>query len=112
MLAYYVEWHMRQALAPLLFEDEELEKDRKRRDPVLPAKPSESAKMKKRTHMTADGLTVHDFDSLLAELATRGRVTFRMRAKEINLCIKQVSKLTPLQKRAYELLGLLPVNGN
>jgi transposase len=111
MLAYYVEWHMRQALAPLLFGDEELEKDRKRRDPVLPAKPSESAKMKKRTHMTADGLTVHDFDSLLAELATRGRVTYRMRSREIDLHIKQQPNLTPLQKRAYELLGLLPVNG-
>jgi transposase len=111
MLGYYVEWHMRQALAPILFEDEELEKDRKRRDPVLPAKPSESVKMKKRTHMTADGFTVHDFDSLLAELATHGRVTYRMKSKEINLSIKQQPNLTPLQKRAYELLGLLPVNG-
>lgn len=111
MLAYYVEWHMRQALAPILFEDEELDRDRKRRDPVLPAKPSESAKMKKRTHMTADGLTVHDFDSLLAELATRGRVTYRMKSKEIDLRIKQQPNLTLLQKRAYELLGLLPVNG-
>ncbi len=111
MLAYYVEWHMRRALAPLLFEDEELEKDRKRRDPVLPARPSESVKMKKRTHMTADGLTVHDFDSLLAELATRGRVTYRMKSREIDLRIKQQPSLTPLQKRAYELLGLLPVDG-
>lgn len=111
MLAYYVEWHMRRALAPLLFEDEELEQDRKRRDPVLPAKPSESVKMKKRTHMTADGLTVHDFDSLLAELATRARVTYRMKSTEIDLRIKQQPNLTPLQKRASELLGLLPVNG-
>ncbi len=39
MLAYYVEWHMRRALAPILFEDEELEMERKRRDPILPAKP-------------------------------------------------------------------------
>ena len=52
MLGYYVEWHMRQALAPILFEDEELEKERKRRDPILPAKPSASAEMKKRTHTT------------------------------------------------------------
>ncbi len=111
LLAYYVEWHMRQALAPLLFEDEELEKDRKRRDPVLPAKPSESVRMKKRTHLTPDGLTVHDFDSLLAELATRGRVIYRMKSNEIDLRIKQQPNLTPLQKRAYELLGLLPVNG-
>lgn len=111
MLAYYVEWHMRQALAPILFEDEELEKERKRRDPVLPAKPSESVKRKKRTHLTPDGLPVHDFKSLLSELATRGRVTYRMKSEDMDLEIKQLPELTPLQKRAYELLGLLPVNG-
>ena len=111
MLAYYVEWHMRQALAPILFEDEELEKERKRRDPVLPAKPSESVKRKKRTHLTPDGLPVHDFESLLSELATRGRVTYTMKSGDMDLEIKQLPELTPLQKRAYELLGLLPVNG-
>jgi len=44
MLAYYVEGHMRQALAPLLFHDEELDRDRARRDPVAPAQPSESVR--------------------------------------------------------------------
>jgi len=107
MLAYYVEWHMRKALAPILFEDEELEKERKRRDPILPAKPSESVKMKKSTHRTADGLPVHDFESLMADLATRGRVTYKMKSKEIDLSIKQEPELTPLQRRAYELLGLV-----
>jgi transposase len=111
MLAYYVEWHMRRVLAPILFEDEELEMERKRRDPVLPAKPSESVKMKKRMHITSDGFTVHDFESLLAELATRGRVTYRMKSKEIDLSIKQQPELTPLQRQAYDLLGLFPVNG-
>jgi len=111
MLAYYVEWHLRQALAPILFEDEELEKERKRRDPVLPAKPSESVKMKKRTHTTPDGLPVHDFDSLMAELATCGKVTYKLKSKEIDLRINQQPDLTPLQRRAYELLGLLPVIG-
>lgn len=109
MLAYYVEWHLRQALAPILFEDEELEKERKRRDPVLPAKPSESVKMKKRTHTTPDGLPVHDFDSLMAELATCGKVTYKLKSKEIDLRINQQPDLTQLQRRAYELLGLLPV---
>lgn len=111
LLAYYVEWHMRQAWAPILFEDEELEKERKRRDPVLPAKPSESVKAKKRTHTTPDGLPVQDFDSLMAELATRGKVTYKLKSKEIDLRIDQQPELTPLQRRAYELLGLLPVNG-
>ena len=109
MLAYYVEWHMRHALAPILFEDEELQQERKRRDPILPAKPSESAKVKKRTHKTPDGLPVHDFQSLMAELATCGKVTYKLKSKEIELRIKQQPDLTTLQKRAYELLGLLPV---
>jgi len=48
MLAYYVEFHMRKALAPLLFEDEELDEQRKNRDPIKPTKPSDSAKVKKK----------------------------------------------------------------
>jgi len=111
LLAYYVEWHMRKALAPILFEDEEREEERKRRDPILPAKPSESAKMKKWTHTTPDGLPVHDFATLMAELATRGRVTYKLKSKEIDLTYRQAPELTPLQKRATELLGLLPVSG-
>jgi transposase len=111
MLAYYVEWHMRRALAPILFEDEELERDRRRRDPVLPAKPSESVKTKKWTHTTPDGLPVHDFTSLMSDLASRSRVTYKLESKDIDLTFEQVPEPTPLQRRAYELLGLLPVSG-
>jgi transposase len=111
MLAYYVEWHMRQALAPILFEDEELELERKCRDPILPAKPSESVKMKKLTHRTEDGLPVHDFTSLMSDLASRSRVTYKLASKGIDLAFKQVPEPTPLQRRAYELLGLFPVGG-
>ena len=111
LLAYYVEWHMRRALAPILFEDEELQEDRKRRDPILPAKPSESAKRKKATHRTADGLPVHSFETLMAELATRGRVTYRLKSKDLDLAYKQMPDLSPIQIRAHELLGLLPVAG-
>ena len=111
LLAYYVEWHMRRALAPILFEDEELPKDRKRRDPILPAKPSESVKRKKATHQTADGLPVHSFETLMAELATRGRVTYRLKSQDLDLTFKQVPDLTPIQVRAHELLGLLLVAG-
>ena len=111
LLAYYVEWHMRRALAPILFEDEELPENRKRRDPILPAKPSESAKRKKATHKNADGLPVHSFETLMAELATRGRVTYRLKSKDLDLAYKQVPDLTPIQVRAHELLGLLPVAG-
>jgi hypothetical protein len=111
LLAYYVDWHMRRALAPILFEDEELPEDRKRRDPILPAKPSESVKRKKATHQTVDGLPVHSFETLMAELATRGRVTFKLKSDDLDLTYKQVPDLTPIQVRAHKLLGLLPVAG-
>ena len=111
LLAYYVEWHMRRALAPLLFEDEELAEDRKRRDPVLPAKASGSAERKKAARQTVDGLPVHSFDTLMAELATRARVTYRLKSKELTLAYGQVPQFTALQARAHELLGLLPVAG-
>jgi transposase len=111
MLAYHVEWHMRRALAPILFEDEELPEDRKRREPILPAKPSESVKQKKATHKTTDGLPVHSFETLMAELATRGRVTYKLKSEDLDLTVKQLPDLTPIQVRAHQLLGLLPVAG-
>lgn len=111
MLAYYVEWHMRTALAPLLFEDEDLKTDRKRRDPVLAAKPSASVKQKKATHRTPDGLPVHSLDTLIAELASRSRVTYKLESEGPTLTFKQLPELTPIQTKAYELLGLLPVAG-
>ncbi len=111
VLAYYVEWHMRRALAPILFEDAELPAARLRRDPVLPAQPTASAKAKKATHTTPDGLPVHSFESLIAELASRARNTYRLKSDDSKLTFKQIPAPTPIQRRAYELLGLLPVNG-
>ena len=73
MLAYYVEWHMRQALAPLLFGDEELDGNRKTRDPVKPAKPSVAVERKKARRLTSEGLVVQSFDTLLEELGTQGK---------------------------------------
>src|ERR1039458_8629726 len=78
MLAFYVEWHMRRSLAPLLFEDEELSRDRLRRDPVAPAECSASAQTKKADRITAAGFPVHSFDTLLQELSTRCRNTCRI----------------------------------
>jgi transposase len=78
MLAHYVEWQMRQALAPLLFQDEELSQDRMHRDPVAPAAASASAQAKKANRVNADGIPVHSFETLLRELATRCRNTCRI----------------------------------
>ena len=111
VLAYYVEWHLRRALAELLYTDEELEAKRSTRDPVLPTQPSESVLAKKATHLTGDGLRVQTFGALLANLATLVRNTCRIKsAPDGNTFILHTDP-TSLQKRALELLGLYPVAG-
>jgi transposase len=111
-LAYYVEWHLRRAWAPLLFEDEERREERKRRDPILPARPSAATAAKKRSHQTAEGLPVHSFRTLLAELASRARVTYEIHSGDVTLTCQQVPTPTPLQARAYDLISAFPVTGN
>ena len=115
VLAYYVEWHLRRAWAPLLFEDEERWEERKRRDPVLSAQPSASAQRKKRSHETADGLVVYSFTDLLKELASRSRVTYALKSDktdETKTTFQQVPAPTPVQARAYELLRTFPVTAS
>jgi transposase len=112
MLAYYVEWHLRRVWAPLLFEDEELTEQRQRRDPVLQACSSQSAQAKKLTHQTAEGLPVQSFKTLLADLASRARVTYSLPTDKSAPTFQQVPPPTPLQTRANELLNLLSVAGN
>ena len=111
LLAYYVEWHMRKALVPLLFDDEEREELRRQRDPVAPAKPSKSAKNKKRQKTTEDGSPVHSFDTLLAELGTRCRNLCRAKKDPSGATFSMLTEPTPLQKKALQLLCLYPVNG-
>lgn len=106
MLAYYVEWHMRKALAPLLFDDEELDENRKKRDPVKPARSSESAKKKKSLRFTSEGLVVQSFDTLLMELATRCRNRCRIKSDPKGPQFYQLTEKSPLQERAFQLLGL------
>jgi transposase len=106
MLAYYVEWHMRRALAPLLFDDEELRQDRAHRDPVAPAEISASAQAKKISRLTADGLPVQSFHTLLRSLATRCRNTCRIPSDPSGTTFQQLTEATPLQARALQLLGL------
>ncbi len=106
MLAYYVEWHLRQALAPLLFDDEDPEAGRiRRRSVVAPAQRSAPAEAKARTQRTQAGQTVHSFATLLAHLATLCR--HRVRAKiESEATFIQYTQPTPLQKQALDLLGV------
>ena len=106
LLAYYVEWQMRRALAPLLFEDEQLEAERWRRDAVAPAQPSAAAKKKKALRRTAEGLPLHSFKTLLDALATRCQNTCRVAGSEPSARFEQLTAATPLQQRALELLDL------
>ena len=78
LLAGYVEWHVRRALAPLLFDDETLHEARRTRDPVATAKPTPRAREKKTRRRTDDGLALHSLDTLIAELATSCRNTCRV----------------------------------
>ena len=103
-LAYYIEWHMRKAWAPLLFDDEELEAERKTRDPVLPAKPSASSKSKKMERFNAEGYPVHSFETLLEELATCCRNRCSMKSSPSGATFDQLTQRTALQQRALELL--------
>jgi transposase len=109
LLAYYLEWHLRKALAPLLFEDEELDGDRKTRDPVAPAQPSHSAKEKKARRKTPDGFPIHSFSSLLKEMATRCKNWCRFGKDPDAPSITQLTEPTPFQKKVYELLEEYPV---
>jgi transposase len=108
MLAYYLEWHMRQALAPILFDDHQrAEAAAARSSIVAPAQRSKAARRKAATKRTADGLPVHSFQSLLAELATFTRSTMAMAAAPHDTFLLYPQQ-TPTQLRAFELLAVQP----
>jgi transposase len=111
-LSYYVEWHMRKALAPLLFDDEQLDENRKTRDAVAPAEVSVEAGKKKNRRVTADGLPVHSFETLLMELGTCCRNRCRIKTALESEPFYQETELNPIQKKALQLLGVYPVEGN
>jgi Transposase DDE domain len=104
MLAYYLEWHMRQCLAPMLFDD--TDKDEALRSSVVAqAQRSKAAVKKQTTGMTPDGLPVHSFRTLLADLATLARNTI-ITAINPNYPLTVVTRPTPVQQKAFDLLGL------
>ena len=105
MLAYYVEWHMRQALAPLLFaEDDPAGAALRRGSPVEPATPSESAERKALTKRSADGQPVHHFRGLLDHLATLTKNTIQPHSGLP--AFDQLSVPTPLQRQVFERLDV------
>ena len=103
-LAYYVEWHMRQALAPLLFDDDDKPAGEARRlSVVAPAQRSARAARKAATQETAEERPVHSFQTLLADLATLAKN--RVRFAESNAATMTIyTQPTPLQQHALALL--------
>jgi len=108
MLAYYVEWHMRARLKPMLFDDEYLdEASASRPSPVAKAVRSEHAKGKDASRLADDGLPLHSFRTLLQDLAT---LAYNVTHTQLNPEAKIVltTRPTPLQAKAFALLGLNP----
>jgi hypothetical protein len=104
MIAYYLEWHMRQALAPILFDDHDRAAgEALRSSPVAKAQPSPAAERKARKKHTDDSQPVHSFRTLLADLATLTRNVVRFgNAPEMVL----LARPTEIQQRAFDLLGV------
>jgi len=105
LLAYYVEWHLERAWAPLLFRDEERPE---LADPVAPAQRSAAALRKAHTKELPDGTPVHSFRTLLAELATLTRNRVLAPGAPEAAAFEITSTPTPLQSRALALLNLTP----
>jgi hypothetical protein len=102
--------------APLLFEDEELPKERQRRDPVLPARSSESQLGISASQETdpSDGgrITGPEFRYFAFGLSQPRACTHSLKTDQSGPTFQQVPPPTPLQAKAYQLLNLLPVGGN
>jgi Transposase DDE domain len=106
LLAYHLEWHMRQALAPLLFDDDDrAAAQAQRRSPVAKATVSPAAQRKAAGKRTEDGHPVHSFRTLLTDLATMTRNTVRFGA---DLDTTVLATPTALQKHAFDLLEVSP----
>jgi len=108
MLAYHVEHHMRARLAPMLYDETDHEAAAAMRASIVAkAERSEAARRKQTTGLTDDGLPVHSFQSLLADLATYARIqaTTALNDKYV---FTLHTRPTPIQQRAFELLAINP----
>ena len=106
MLAYYLEWHMRQRLAPMLYDDTDKEAaEALRKSPVAKAERSPAALAKQTTGRTDDGLPVHSFHTLLHDLATITKNTVAT-ALAPDFPFTITTRPTHIQKKAFDLLGI------
>ena len=105
LLAYYVQWHLKRAWAPLLFADEHLAEHRRERDPVASAEPAPELRAKKAARHTEDGHELQSFRELLAELATQCRNTCEFGETESPIRVTKLTDPTPLVRAAFGLLA-------
>ena len=104
MLAYYIVWHMRQALAPMLFDDPDRETAKAaRHSPIVNAEVSQAAKAKAATNRTDDGKPVHSFRTLLQDLATLTRNIVRIGGDTPTPIL---ARPTPIQQKVFSLLAV------
>ena len=109
MLAYYVQWHMMEAWRPLLYADED-QKAKDLRDPVAPAKRSDSAMKKVRTKRLEDGSRVYSFRSLLGHLGAIVRATCRCSGgRDTSATFTMITRRNPKQQKAFDLLQTIRV---
>ena len=105
MLSYYISWHMKQALAPILFQDNDKPAAAaKRTDPVAPAQRSDEALAKAARKRNEEDYPVHSFTSLLTDLGTI--CANHIQPTDDLPAFTKITSPTPLQRRAFELLGV------
>ena len=107
MLAYYLEWNLRARLAPMLYDDDDKDAaEALRSSPVAKAERSPAALAKRATGRTEDGAPVHSFQSLLADLATLARNTIVTAIAPSNRPFTVMTRPTPIQQKAFDLLDI------
>ncbi len=106
-LAYYVEWHMRKALAPILFEEEDIEQiSNSDREELLRYQPSLIAKQKAGNKRNQENLPVHSFSTLLADLATIAQNKIQINLQGEKVTFDKITQPTALQQKILDLLGV------
>lgn len=106
-LAYYAEWHMRKALAPVLFEEEDIEQiSSSDLEELLRYQPSEIAKQKTGNKRNLLNLPVHSFSTLLADLATIAHNKIQINLQGEKVTFDKITQPTALQQKALDLLGV------
>jgi len=107
MLAYYVEWHMRRCLSPILFDEDDWENAQDKRSGIVThSVRSDSASSKAQKKRTADNLPVHSFQTLLADLGTIVNNRIQSKIPGVNFDFDKVTEPTPVQRKALDLLGV------